>query len=692
MRLTDKYRPQTFEEVIGQAHLVPALIALVRQDEGTPLFLGGPFGTGKTSLARICAKAMNCHALTASGSPCLQCEPCLDFDDPSNRAFFYLEMNAGKHGDKEAAAYINELARYQPPINVARRVIFIDEAHLLTRPAQDALLGVFEQPGGPAFILATTENISGALASRCHHGMTRLATTAEAIAYGRRICVDHNVAYEPDALDLVAAATGGHLRDLAMYIDQFAARGGLRVADVAPTLNLDWANFALCTLRSLARGDARAVQVIQRNWTASPETKARALRDALVHIAHVTHTPLAQRPDASAAFLLAERALIDEVAQALANCPGAAGVPPLAYLLAQADRWSSVAPRLRDNGDLDLELTRQAHAITPSDASLAPIPITPLDQGPTIRRRASAPRRDRAQRDIDARRPVYLTKAQARGEYRAATMLLQEYGVHFNVRLIVRWADYGILDWASACKELSALTHELGLRVRDWVGDARWKLHYLAQHEAAADGCTTWLLCHLPTPHLVRAREWIAQALPLTNGRLFNSIGDDIWRAGTVSGRELLTHWSVVRELWRALDPNLTQHDGLLKRPLKEVLGVPPQGPRAAGVLPDELRRFTTSQTLSGGAWAAAQSARFGFLSAFDAQEWRLIAKGWEAEEYAHRRAEAWRRAEEIARIHAQFPPGLDAQTDLTREQKLRRFEERLPHDPLARPRQSRPW
>jgi len=125
---------------------------------------------------------------------------------------------------------------------------------------------------------------------------------------------------------------------------------------------------------------------------------------------------------------------------------------------------------------------------------------------------------------------------------------------------------------------------------------------------------------------------------------------------------------------------------------LKDVLGVPPQGPRVAGVLPPRVRRWSSSEALSTVAWDKAWAAKFGYVCAIEHEWWEALDRGWEFDERKHRQDEAQRRAEAIASIEAQFPPGRDAATDLTREQKSRAFWERLPFDPLRRPRDKTPW
>lgn len=700
MRLTDKYRPRTFEDLVGQDDVASTLGALVKRDEPAPILLSGPWGTGKTSAALVYAQARNCEALTPSGSPCRSCVPCLAFES-DERTWFFAEVDAARHGQREHGAYLNELARTSSMYNVRQRMVVVNEIHCATPSWEETLLGLFEAFGVAAFVLTTTapERVSGPLRSRCTHVRTRLSTNGELVTFGRDVCAAERIAFEPEALALVAAASGGHVRDFVMELERLSADGSaLTLTAAAAGLSLDWPDTALRVVTALARGKYDAAKVWVRDWTASPAEKARALRDAYVFVAHVCFGPTHACPEATVAFRLATPAVVDEAGAALAACPGGWGVPPFAFALALAEQWGRAAPHLQDEGDLDVELTRVAHGVTPTDLLLPPVTVTPVSVPPLSQRRTTV-------RAAVARAPratpgaAYLTKADVRGEYRAATLLPQMYGAWFNTRLVLRWTDYGVTEWKGVGKRegvttrFSALTHELGMRVRDWVGDPGFRLHWLVQHEVTARGYESWLLLSLPTDEREAARAWIANELPVARGVLVNALGVDVWRAPNVTGRAHAVHWSLVRELWRAVDPTLRDVDEAGRRtPLRAVLGVPVQGPRAAGVLPDGARRWSTSQTLGSRVWAAAYDERFGFVSPVGLRVWRALDMGWEADEWGYRRAEATRRAAVIAEIAAQFPPGQSALTDLTREKKIRAFNDSLPFDPMKRPRPRPLW
>jgi len=693
MRLSEKYRPRAWEDFVGQEELAATLGALVRRDDTAPVLISGPWGTGKTSAAVVYAQALNCDAPTASGSPCFNCGPCLRFDS-GERGWILADVDAGERGGKSVALRLCEDAREGSIYQTRRRVTVINEAQYLEAPTQGALLGLFEKPGAPAYVLTTTDpdRVSGPLRSRCTHVRTRLLTNGELVTFGRRVCAIEGIAFELEALALVAAASGGHVRDFVMDLERLSVGGGLTLAAAAAALRLDWPDTALRVVTALARAEYDAAKQLVRDWTASPPEKARALRDACLFVGHVCFGPTRVYPEATVAFRLATPAVVDEAGAALRACPGGWGVPPFAFALALAEQWGRAAPHLHDEGDLDVELTRVAHGVTPADLVLPPVVTAPVS-GPPLPARRTTVRAAVARAPRVGTRAAYLTKADVRGEYGAATLLPQAHALWFNTRLVLRWWEYGVAAWSDVTTRFSALTHELGMRVRDWVGDPDFRLHWLVQHEVTARGFESWLLLSLPVDERERARAWVAAELPLAAGVLVNALGADVWRAPNVTGRAHAVHWSLVRQLWRAVDPDLRDVDEAGRRvALREVLGVPVQGPRAAGVLPEGVRRWSTSKTLGSRYWKTAYNERFGFVSVMALRVWRALDTGWEADERGYRRNEAARRAAVIAEIAAQFPPGVSALTDLTREKKIRAFVESLPLDPMKRPRPRPLW
>ena len=276
----------------------------------------------------------------------------------------------------------------------------------------------------------------------------------------------------------------------------------------------------------------------------------------------------------------------------------------------------------------------------------------------------------------------------------AATLLPQAYGVWFNARYVLRYADYGVTDTRAALQLFSRVTHELGMRSRDWVGDTAYRLHWLAQHEGdACGGLVTYLLLHVPPALLDRTRTWLAEEfLPPPAGALVHEFGPDVWRtASTV--RPHVTHWSLVRELWRIVHPSILVADehGRL-RPLRALLGVPPQQPRAPTALPPRVRRYSTSHTLRSAHWRAALEERFAFVSPWALGAWDALDRGWEIDECGYRESERAHRTRAVEELRAQLPLGVSAAQDAALEERLRALRESLPLDPMKRPRPRPLW
>jgi DNA polymerase-3 subunit gamma/tau len=231
--LARKWRPKTFSELVGQEHVVRALTNALRQQRLHHAYLfTGTRGVGKTTLARIIAKALNCETgITAE--PCGKCAACIEID--AGRFVDLIELDAASNTQVDNMRDLLESALYAPT-NARFKVYIIDEVHMLSRNAFNAMLKTLEEPPGHVkFILATTDpqKIPVTVLSRCLQFNLKQIPQPQIKAQLRKILELERVAGEDEALALLARAAHGSMRDSLSLLDQAIAHGGGRVEQQA---------------------------------------------------------------------------------------------------------------------------------------------------------------------------------------------------------------------------------------------------------------------------------------------------------------------------------------------------------------------------------------------------------------------------------------------------------------------------
>ena len=226
--LARRYRPQTFADVIGQEAAVQTLRnALTAGRVAHGFIFSGPRGVGKTTVARILAKAMNCRrAAGPTPEPCGECEACVEIRE--GNAVDVIEIDAASNRGIDEIRALRDNIRYRPARDRCKFYI-LDEAHQLTADAFNALLKTLEEPPEWAvFVLATTEPeaLPATIRSRCQHFAFRPVPTALIRERMAEICGTEQVAAEPEALDWLAEAGEGSIRDALSLLDQAIAYGG----------------------------------------------------------------------------------------------------------------------------------------------------------------------------------------------------------------------------------------------------------------------------------------------------------------------------------------------------------------------------------------------------------------------------------------------------------------------------------
>lgn len=220
-----RYRSQTFSELVGQEHIVQTLRnAIVEGRIAHAYLFTGPRGVGKTTVARLLAKAVNCGAAPEL-RPCGECESCRAIAD--GRAVDVIEMDAASHTSVEDAREIIERVQFRPTSG-AYKVYIIDEVHMLSTAAFNALLKTLEEPPGHAlFILATTEShkVPATILSRCQRFTFSRHTISATAAHLHAVAAEEQIALEPGVAEAIARAATGSMRDALSVLDQLMAYG-----------------------------------------------------------------------------------------------------------------------------------------------------------------------------------------------------------------------------------------------------------------------------------------------------------------------------------------------------------------------------------------------------------------------------------------------------------------------------------
>ncbi|MDX1583417.1 MAG: DNA polymerase III subunit gamma/tau [Thermoanaerobaculia bacterium] len=281
-----KYRPQTFEDVLGQDSIVRTLQNSIEQDRIHQAYLfSGIRGVGKTTAARIFAKALNCEKGPTT-RPCNECTICREITEGID--LDVREIDAATYTQVDNIRELREVTQFQPARD-RNRVFIIDEAHMLSAGAWNALLKLIEEPPPHVvFIMATTEmhKVPQTILSRVQQFVFRKITIEELVARLREICEAEEIEAENDALEILARRGDGSVRDALSLLDQTIAFTGRRItaAEVATALGLSDTRFFSDIVERIEEGDTSAIIALLDEAAVSGRDFKLLYRDLLAYL------------------------------------------------------------------------------------------------------------------------------------------------------------------------------------------------------------------------------------------------------------------------------------------------------------------------------------------------------------------------------------------------------------------------
>lgn len=337
-----KYRPQTFDEVIGQAHVTTTLAREVGEGRVAHAYLfTGPRGTGKTTTARILAKALNCSNRNPDGSPCNECESCLAITD--GISLDVLELDAASHNSVDDIRDIKVSVTTVASAATSKRVFVLDEAHMLSKAAGNALLKTLEEPPEHVhFVLATTEpyKLLDTIRSRAQRFDFHPVPVEDLAGYLSNIADRESYDTDPQALVGIARHAGGSVRDSLSLLEQVAALGAgtVDVAGVRRALGLADSEALMRVAEAVAAQDAKAALELVAELAAEGVDLRRFVSECLgffrgIFLAH--YAP--NLPEIS-----------DEPREVYDSWRKAAGLVPAAEVLRAVDLLAEALIRLRE--------------------------------------------------------------------------------------------------------------------------------------------------------------------------------------------------------------------------------------------------------------------------------------------------------------------------------------------------------
>lgn len=680
------YRPERFDEVYGQDRVVERLRHLIWRNklERNLLFIGDR-GSGKTTLARLYARALNCEQNEPDGSPCGRCASCID---PSRSDPFEYDT-PGEGGAKEqVTGFVHAAILSVRECRV--RVIFFDEAHALDDDAADALLKRVEaKPPGVVFCFATTfpGELREALISRLMVFEVRALTTRLAIEFLQKAAARRNYDYDPDALAVLAAAKRNYPRDLLIGLDQVGVEGErITVEDVKATFGVDQTDILARYFTALADGEGATQTEILENWNESWQRKAEWIQNFVLSIYYnnllgrsVIVDPLIH------ADLRRHNLIVQKFRARLKPVDDAALVD---FWLGLVRFW--VVHRAINESGAQLAVALFANVVNTATVyrtkSAAPLVVTSdFDPQKIFEDVASG---DDAADDVPSSQAEWIGPQDVRKVVDRASIYFQQTGLPFNASIRVCLAVPDALPDAQAATALREFVAALAKGYTSSDMDVSSSFAAIAVLELGDDGCFAMLAAFVPNLDRPDGAQKLKAFLKIVRSDTYPAVA--FATSAKVAPRHaaaaLAFHWDIVLALCAgAYEPEIEDKAG--RKGLLDKLNVSRSKRRSPR--PVAPPRVMYCGAVSDAAVRQAEALGVTFLSPIEDEAFGVIRKGWEAEEHEHRRSEIRERQEALSTLRTTYT---DPQQ--RREEEQRRLVEwgRDPHLRLRRWKKHKLW
>ncbi len=626
-RLALKYRPKTFDEVVGQEFPKRILSQLILNGQSCAnLLLHGSVGSGKTSLVRIYAGALNCKSPTVTGDRCFNCNFCEAFDGGDQTGF--AELDTPKFREKKTLEIEIDRLLKAAAATGRRTVVFLDEAHVLSgyRDSFDFLLKkVEEPPPGLAFCFATTavERISDALQSRTIKLELRPLTHDQSVDLLNQTASHEGLTLHPEAASLLAGLGEHQPRNILQALDKMRLldQGKEITRDrVAAVFGVDYIEHLIQYFEALGAGDFRQQTVLFLRWPDSVRFKVRLIQLFLVGLYYVEVCGLDVSVEPVVASIRQQER--DRVTAAFAQ--RLPNIDRKGFFEGLLSVWPVVTSDLSEEALLAI-LVRFQSVVNrgeiirrKEDAGERIAPQAVLNAGLAAR----FPGNRYKTEDADAPRDhAYLWRSHVREILTASSFLIQQGHQPFNARITIRHRIFGHEEQNNASEHLAKFSQALKLQLKNWGGSG---LRILVQERNAEDGSCGRVIAHVPD--FGKADRWLKQWQ--RSSRLAGTEDSGIDLNIVPPGEKLDGHWRCVRWLIGGFNPN---------DPIFLNLNIEAECQRVAGDIGKRNRQDGSDLLAAMARRKAELECGVGLLSAFEDGQWDRLYDGWEQEEQKYR-------------------------------------------------------